>query len=171
MKQYLIGVALAGLVAHASACEAHQTQAAAGKTATKPARAMVMADAAWSRMTAPNVKVGGVFLTLTNHSQRDDVLLAVTTPVSSKVELHTHVNDNGVMRMREVAGGIAIGKGQTVVLQPGGLHIMLMNLQQPLKPNDRFPLTLKFKHAPAQTVTVTVNNGVAAGAASMVHAH
>ena len=66
MKQYLIGVALAGLVAHASACEAHQTQAAAGKTATKPARAMVMADAAWSRMTAPNVKVGGVFLTLTN---------------------------------------------------------------------------------------------------------
>ena len=169
MKQYLLGVALAGLVANVAACEAH---AAGGKMATAPTHATVMADAAWSRMTAPNVKVGGVFLTLNNHSQRDDVLLAATTPVSSKVELHTHVNDNGVMRMREVAGGIAIGKGQTVVLQPGGLHIMLMNLQRPLKPNDSFPLTLKFKHAPAQTVTVTVNNGVATGAAaSMVHAH
>ncbi len=113
---------------------------------------------AWSRMTAPSVP-GAVFISIHNGTDKKDVLMSASTPVSSKVELHNHIHENGVMKMREVKGGIPLAANETTVLQPGSYHIMLMNLKEPLKIGQEFPITLKFKNTGSKTVTVKVNNG------------
>lgn len=133
---------------------------ALGMTGAVQAASIIEVGPAWSRITAPSVPVGAVFLELTNTGDEDDVLVSATTERSPHVELHNHVHDNGVMRMREVAGGIPLPKGQTVSLKPGGYHIMLMKMPKPLVLKDEYKVTLKFKKAPTQTVTVKVNNGV-----------
>ena len=113
-------------------------------------------DDAWARTTVPGMTMGGAFMEIQNGTGRDDALTGGSTPVAERVEVHTHTNDNGVMRMREVPGGVPLPKGRETALQPGGYHIMFMGLKRPLKAGDTFPLTLKFKHAKPQTVKVEV---------------
>lgn len=132
--------------------------------------AEVSAAKAWSRITAPSVPTGAVFLQLENSGSSSDALVAASTPVSKKVEIHNHVNDNGVMRMREVAR-IDIPSKKTVVLQPGGYHLMLINLKTPLKLNQTFPLTLKYQSGKVETVNVTVDNGKGFQGNHSHHAH
>ena len=79
------------------------------------------------------------------------------------------MNDNGVMRMREVKGGIPLPAGQTQELKRGGYHIMFFGLKKPLQEGDKFDLNLKFKNAKPQKITVTVKP-MQAGAAQM-HGH
>jgi len=119
----------------------------------------VQVENAWARATAAGAKAGAIYLTLTDKSAPDRVVGA-STPVAATAELHETVNDNGVMRMRPVAG-LALETGKAVVLKPGGYHLMLMGLRERLKPGDTFPLTLVFEKAGTVTVTVTV---AAAGA-------
>lgn len=114
----------------------------------------------WSRMTARSVNVGGVFANFINNSRQDDVLISASSSRAQSVQMHESIHDNGMMRMREVKGGIALPKGQVVELKPGGLHIMLIGIKTPLKVNDQFDLRLNFKNAKSQIVTVKVNNGV-----------
>lgn len=113
-------------------------------------------DDAWARSTVQGMSMGGVFMEIENENKADDVLLGGTTPVADKVEIHTHVNDNGVMRMREVQGGLPLPANREVALKPGSYHIMLMGLKAPLQEGQKFPLTLKFKKAKPKTVTVEV---------------
>ncbi len=120
----------------------------------------MMTQHAWSRVTAPNTP-GAIFIDIKNDTNKDDVLIAASTPVATQVELHGHIDVNGVMQMREMKDGIPLGKSQTTTLKPGGYHIMLMNLKEPLKKGQKFPLTLKFKNALSRTVIVTVDNGKA----------
>ncbi len=121
-------------------------------TAT-PALAEVVADAAWSRATAPRQDVGAAYVTL--RSDTADRLLSVTTPVAREAQLHEMSMAGGVMRMREVPG-IPLPAGQKVSLAPGGLHLMLVGLNAPLTVGQTFPLRLTFEHAPPKDVTVTV---------------
>ena len=133
--------------------------------------AQVVAHDAWSRITAPSVPTGVVFVQLHNTGTQQDALIGASTNVAQKVELHNHIHDNGVMRMRQVKH-IDIQAGKQVTLQPGGLHIMLMGLKQPLKRNQTFELTLQYQSGHQQTITVTVNNGEGMKAASEAqHAH
>ena len=112
-----------------------------------------------SRITAPTVKMGGAFMDIHNDSKQDDVLIAATTPRSGKTELHnTVIDEQGVMKMREMANGIPIPAGQTVTLKPGSLHIMFMDLHEPFVEGQTYPLTLKFKNAGEKTVTVSVKD-------------
>lgn len=85
--------------------------------------------------------------------------MSASTPRAERAEVHTHVNDNGVMRMRKVEGGVAVAPGQTVKFAPGSYHIMLLGLKQPLKAGDRFPLTLSFEKAGQVEVQVVVQDG------------
>ncbi len=120
----------------------------------------IQINAPYSRITAPTVKMGAAFMEITNNTGKDDVLLSTTAPVSKWTEIHeTSIDEHGVMKMREAKNGIALPAGKTVVLQPGGLHIMLMGLKKPLEFGQTYPMTLKFKNAPEQTVTIHVNNG------------
>ncbi|MEQ8192892.1 MAG: copper chaperone PCu(A)C [Rhodospirillales bacterium] len=116
----------------------------------------VQAKNPWARSTAPGMKNGAAYLTLMNAGKTPDRLIAAATPVAKKVELHTHIKDGDIMRMRHVVGGIAVKPGATVMLKPGGYHAMLMGLKKPLKKGERFPLSLTFEKAGTVTIEVPV---------------
>jgi copper(I)-binding protein len=99
----------------------------------------------WSRATVAG-QPGGGFLKIENTGKTPDRLLGGSTPAAERVELHTMAMDGNVMRMREVPA-IDLPPGQTVVLEPGRLHLMLMGLKAPLKADTKVPLTLKFEKA------------------------
>lgn len=115
---------------------------------------------AFSRASAPTAKAGAAFLTI-KISEGADRLISASSPVSEKVELHTHLMEDGIARMRPVAA-IDVTADAPAVLKPGGLHIMLIGLKAPLKQGESFPLTLNFEKAGPVAVTVPVQ---AAGAA------
>ena len=110
--------------------------------------------AAWARPTAPGAKVGGAFMTIIGGQSADRVVSA-SSPAAAALELHTHVMNDGVAQMRAVSGIDVPAKGK-VELKPGGLHIMLINLQAPLKAGDKIPLTLRFEKAGERTIKVPI---------------
>jgi copper(I)-binding protein len=101
----------------------------------------------WSRATPKGAAVGGGYLTITNNGSTPDRLIGGSTPVAKEFELHQMSNDNGVMKMRPVEGGLEIKPGETVTLKPSGYHIMFVDLAKPLKQGDRVPATLDFAKA------------------------
>jgi len=92
-------------------------------------------------------------------------LVAASSPIAKKAEMHTMSMEGMVMKMRPVAG-IDLPAGQAVTLQPGGLHIMLVDLAKPLKAGQTFPLTLTFEKAGSKTVNVAVEKIGAMGPAA-----
>jgi copper(I)-binding protein len=111
---------------------------------------------------------GGVFLTVVNGTAQDDRIIGGSSPAAALVEIHQTIDDNGIMRMRQLADGLAIPAGGRVMLQPGGLHIMLMNLAAPLREGDTVALTLVFEQAGERTLQVPVV-GMDAAAPAMEH--
>ena len=110
---------------------------------------------AWARATPGGAKTGAVYMTLINRGADEDELVAVATPVAGEAHLHLMSMDNGVMSMRPVPA-IDLAPGATVTLGPGGYHVMLTGLRQPLKDGDSFPLTLTFAKSGTQKVEVKV---------------
>src|SRR5262252_311729 len=102
---------------------------------------------AWSRATPGGAKVGGGFLTIENKGTAPDRLIGGTSDVASKVEVHEMSMNNGVMTMRPMEKGLTIDPGKTVKLAPGGYHLMLMNLKNPLKQGDKLAIGLEFEKA------------------------
>lgn len=102
----------------------------------------VKVENAWIREPAPGQAVVGGFMDLT--SDKDASLIQAASPAVGKVELHEMKMQGDVMQMREVKT-IDLPKGQTVKLEPGGLHLMLFQSKQPLKAGDKVPLTLTIK--------------------------
>jgi copper(I)-binding protein len=116
---------------------------------------------------ATPVKVGGAFMLLKNNGKTDDKLIKAASPVAEHVELHEHVMDGGTMRMRPVEGGVPVPAGKMAELQPGGYHVMLIGLKQPLKEGGHFPLTLTFEKAGTVTIEVPILKPGATGAMPM----
>jgi len=123
------------------------------------AQTTVSVDNAWSRAQMAG-RNGAVYLTLTG-KEGGDRLTGASSPVASKVELHETVMDQGVMKMREIKE-MPVPAGGKVTLQPGGLHLMLMNLKQPLKEGETVSVTLVFEKAGAVTASATVAKAGAA---------
>jgi periplasmic copper chaperone A len=115
---------------------------------------------AWAGATPGKAENGAAYVTIT--SPAADRLVSASTPVAKKAELHTMSMQGMVMKMRPVSG-VDIPAGQAVTLKPGGEHIMLMGLNQPLREGQSFPLTLNFEKAGPRTVTVTVEKAGAKG--------
>ncbi|MCA3287924.1 MAG: copper chaperone PCu(A)C [Roseomonas sp.] len=118
----------------------------------------------WTRAAGANTNGAG-FMTLKNNGSAPDRLISAASPAARVVELHTHIREGDVMRMRPVAD-IPIPPGQTVHLRPGGLHIMLIGLTEPLRQGATVPLTLRFERAGEVQVTLGVESAGARG-----HAH
>jgi hypothetical protein len=97
---------------------------------------------AWARATAPGQPVGGAFMKLTSDTNAQ--LVGASSPVAGMVQVHMMKMQDGVMIMREMKS-LPLPKGKTVELAPGGYHIMLMELKQPLKAGEHVPITLKVK--------------------------
>src|SRR5258705_8549185 len=102
---------------------------------------------AWSRATPGGAKVGGGYLTIQNKGSVADRLIGGAADVADKVQLHEMSTTNGVMTMRPLGKGLSIGPGKTVKLTPGGYHLMLLDLKNPLKQGDKVPVTLEFEKA------------------------
>ena len=115
---------------------------------------------AWARATAGKADTGVAYVAI--QSPTADRLVSLSTPVAKKAELHTMSMQGMVMKMRPLSG-LDIPAGQPVTLKPGGEHIMLMGLSQPLRAGQTFPLTLDFEKAGSRTVTVTVEKAGATG--------
>lgn len=108
---------------------------------------------AWARATPGKAETGAAYLTIA--SATADRLTGVSTAVAGKAELHEMTMQGDVMKMRSVAV-IDLPAGQTIVLKPGALHIMLVGLRHPLQAGESFPLTLEFEKAGRREVTVVV---------------
>lgn len=110
----------------------------------------------WSRATVEVVPTGVVYMVLRNTGTSTDRLVGVSTPVAQKAELHTHIKDGELVRMRQVEA-IELVSSTSVALEPGGLHVMLIGLKQPLVKDQPFPLTLVFEEAGPVVVQVYVH--------------
>jgi copper(I)-binding protein len=115
---------------------------------------------AWARATPGKAENGAAYLTIVTPTS--DKLVAVSSPAAKKTSLHTMTMDGGVMKMRPLAG-LDVPAKEPVTLKPGGIHIMLEGLNEPLRAGNSFPLTLTFEKAGERKVDVAVGKAGAAG--------
>ncbi|MDX1609285.1 MAG: copper chaperone PCu(A)C [Halofilum sp. (in: g-proteobacteria)] len=116
----------------------------------------------WSRATAPGAQVGVGYFVLVNEGETDARLVAAAAPVAGRVTLHRSVEADGVARMEHQRDGVVVPAGGRLAFQPGGYHLMLMQLARPLAEGDRVPLTLEFEQAGTVAVELEVK-GLTAG--------
>ncbi len=113
---------------------------------------------AWAR---PAQMMGGstsaAYMVIENSGSAPDRLIRVSGDLANAIELHTATNNNGVMEMRPVEA-IEVPASSSVELKPGGYHIMMIGVKQPLKPDDTVPLTLTFAQAGNVNITATVRS-------------
>ncbi|MBX9752631.1 MAG: copper chaperone PCu(A)C [Roseococcus sp.] len=120
----------------------------------------------WTRAAGQGMQGGG-FLTIRNTGATPDRLVGASSPAAGRLELHTHIRDGDVMRMRPV-NDIPVPANGEVTLQPGGLHLMLIGLTQPMNVGQSIPVTLRFEGAGEVTIQLAVQ---AAGARQSGHRH
>lgn len=114
--------------------------------AASPALAQVSIDQPWMRATAPGAKVAGGFMIVRNQGEAPDRLVAAASPLAERVELHVHIDDGGVMKMRQVRGFDVPANGR-FELKPGGAHLMFLNIKRQIKEGEQIPVTLTFEKA------------------------
>jgi hypothetical protein len=110
----------------------------------------------WSRATPNGAKIGSGYLTIENKGTAPDRLVSVSADIAGKTEVHEMTMKNGVMTMRSVDNGLTIDPGKTVKLAPGGYHLMMFDLKNPLKQGDTLPVTLTFEKAGKVNVSLAV---------------
>lgn len=123
------------------------------------------------RQAPPNAPATGAFMVIKNNGDKDIKLVKVDNPASKATELHTHLNEGGVMKMRSVPGIDIKAKGEAV-LKPGGLHVMMIDLKAPMKEGDVVPMTLTFDDGSSKQVDAKVVRPMATGMSpAMEHKH
>ncbi|AXS79611.1 copper chaperone PCu(A)C [Dechloromonas sp. HYN0024] len=125
---------------------------------------------AYVRLAPPNAPATGAFMVIRNNGDKDAKVLRADNPASKITELHTHLNEGGVMKMRPVASIEVKAKGEAV-LKPGGLHVMMIDLKAAMKEGDVVPITLSFDDGSSKQVDARVVRPMAAGMPAMEHKH
>ena len=125
----------------------------------------------WVRATVAQQKASGLFARIT--SAQGARLVSASSPLAGVVEIHEMRMDGDVMRMRALPRGLELPAGKPVELAPGGYHLMLMDLKQPLKVGDTVAVTLVIEGADKKRETVLVQAPVKAvdTAAPTMHKH
>ena len=109
----------------------------------------------WARATPPGTTVAAGYLEIRNNGKEADRLLSASTPVAKRVELHVTEHSDHIAKMRQLRAFEVPGR-ERLTLSPGGAHLMLVDIVQPLKKGERFPLTLRFERAGELKVEVEV---------------
>ena len=109
----------------------------------------------WARASAGRAGAGAAYFEIRNHGGKSDRLVSAKTDVSRKAEFHTHLMKDDIMRMVRI-DGVDVPAGRHATLKPGGHHVMLMGLKNPLVKGHSFPLSLTFERAGTVTVEVVV---------------
>lgn len=116
----------------------------------------IVVEKPWARASIGVKRPGAAYLIIRNLGGEDATLMALATPIALKPEIHeTTTNAAGVTSMAP-AGEIIIGPGETLALEPGGLHAMLMHMQRPLVKGETFPITLMFADGGEVTVDIPI---------------
>jgi copper(I)-binding protein len=144
----MLRVLLASFAALLAVTAAHALPFSAGPLIIEHAR---------SRPTAAGMPTGVAYLSITNNGAREDVLLAAHTPAAARVEFHRTIIEAGMAKMRP-GGKLTIAPNTTLVAEPGGLHLMLVDLKAPLVAGTLVPLVLTFESAGDVTVQLLVEN-------------
>lgn len=135
---------------------------ATGCLLSSPALAADIAiEAPYARATAPGQPNSAVFMQLENNGATTAITGASST-AAQVVELHAHTHDQGVMRMRRI-DAIELPEHDSTSLAPGGLHIMLIGLEAPLKVDSEIDMTLEFADGTAKQLSVPVQQVMPAG--------
>ncbi|MBY0531427.1 MAG: copper chaperone PCu(A)C [Xanthobacteraceae bacterium] len=104
-------------------------------------------SAPYSWATPAGAPVAAGYLVITNKGLSAERLVSFTTDLADQPEVHEMTNEGGVMKMRPLAKGLVIPAGATVKIEPGGYHLMLLKLKQPLAAGQRYKVTLVFEKA------------------------
>lgn len=106
---------------------------------------MVIAEP-WAAATPPAATVGGGYMQIRNTGSAADRLIAATSPLSERVEMHASMMENGIAKMRQQPS-LTIPAGGQLELKPGGSHLMFVGLKRPFKQGEKVPVTLHFERA------------------------
>ena len=117
----------------------------------------------YARSASPMARTGAAFMLIENIGDADDRLIGVTSPAAKLAQLHTHREKDGVMKMVHVEEGFAIPAGETIFLQRGGNHVMLMGLAEPFEQGKTISLTLVFEKSGEIEIKVPVDLARKAG--------
>lgn len=117
----------------------------------------IRVEDAWARASLGQARNGAAYMIVHATGAQPDRLIAATSPVAGKVELHNHIMVGNVAQMRPV-DAIEIVPGSPTVLQPGGLHVMLLDLRGPLQAGQSFPVTLRFERAGEVQIQVDIRS-------------
>jgi periplasmic copper chaperone A len=101
----------------------------------------------WLRETPNGAKVGAGYVTIVNNGSAPDRLIAASSPAAGNVQIHSMTMQEGVMHMRQLTDGLEIPPQSKVELRPGGLHLMFVDLKNPLKSGETFGVRLQFEKA------------------------
>jgi len=141
---------------------------AAALVAGSAAAAPPVVEDAWARATPPAAKTGAVYLALT--ADTDDRLVGAASPAAREVQIHTHVAEGGMSRMVQLPE-LALPRGSRVQLEPGGLHLMLIDLARPLVAGESIEVTLNLASGDRVELAVPVLDARAAGPRPPAPAH
>lgn len=109
----------------------------------------------WSRELPPVAPNGAAYFRVENGGSETVRIVSVSTPIADRAELHAHETDGGVMKMRHLHE-VEVPAGGEVSFEPGGLHVMLIGLKQPLTAGESYPLTVELDGAGTIEVTVRI---------------
>ena len=109
----------------------------------------------WSRELPPVAPNGAAYFRVDNGGSVSAHIVSVHSPIADRVEIHTHDMEGGVMKMRHVES-VEVPAQDSVAFEPGGLHVMLIGLKQPLVAGERFPLAIEFRNAGRVEVEIEV---------------
>lgn len=123
--------------------------------AVTPAYADVDIESLWLRESIPGQPNGAGFGVLRNRGTEDMLLVGASTNVANDVEIHQHVREGEQMRMEQM-DMLVIPAGESVTLQPGGYHLMLMQLNEPLRVGETHEVTLIFSDGSSLNVAAEV---------------
>jgi copper(I)-binding protein len=168
VQNRMILISIAALMTIGAAASAQQSSDMNGMAGMTRAHEEVPADAGaakagdldlsggYVKAMLPGQPVGGGYLTIRNAGSSGDTLVSVSSTAAAAVELHEMTMKDGIMRMREVKGGIPIAAGATVSLSPDTLHMMFKQVKAPFKQGGTVAVTLQFEKAGKVDMTLPI---------------
>ena len=123
----------------------------------------IQVEGAWARALPAVARNGAAYMVIRNDGPSPDRIVGGDSAIAERVELHTHEMQGGLAKMRRLEGGIELPAGGSQRLEPGGMHVMLMGLAEPLVAGETFEIVLRFANAPPLAVEVTIRDAASVG--------
>lgn len=114
-------------------------------------------DGAYARASIPNVPNSAAFFVIKNNSDKDIAITSANSDIAEKNELHTHIEENKMMKMMKIEKLVVPAKS-SLELKSGGDHVMLMGLKKELKAGDEISLELSFSDGDKKSIKVPVKD-------------